>query len=259
MAFVEYSQKIVVEGWIENGQPAQVLLSRSASFSHEMDTASLLQQVIKSAKVSVCDGERTEFLILGADYNYLPPYVYYGEELKGEPGKSYFLQIEYDGKILSAETHIPQPATLDSCWFEKTQPSDTLGSIYVRFQNVPDSYYQIATRVVPEETVFTPCLFANFPSARFGKDETVTMKLNKCPVLFPEQDFETAFKTDKQVQIKFRTQTKESCDFWTTWQNEILNAQNPVFPANSNLKSNIRGGIGVWCGYGTYKVTIQTR
>jgi hypothetical protein len=255
---VDYVPKVVVEGWIENGSPARVLLSWTASFKHELDTTYLLQQVIKSAKVSVSDGEQTEILTLGANYDYLPPYLYYGSELKGEAGKSYHLRIEYNGEILSAATFIPEPVSLDSCWFEKISPADTTGYVHIRFKNTSDAYYQVATRVESKETVFTPCLYGNFSSAQFGKEETVEMQLSKGPLLYPEVRFETYFKTGEEIQLKFRTQTRESYDFWTSWQNEVLNAQNPVFPANTNLKSNIQGGIGSWCGYGTYNLVLKT-
>ena len=82
VAYVEYLPKIVVEGWIENGNTAQVMLSWSASFEQDMDTTSLLNHVIRSAKVSVSDGEQTEILTLGSDRNLLPPYVYYAILLK---------------------------------------------------------------------------------------------------------------------------------------------------------------------------------
>jgi hypothetical protein len=259
VGFVDYSPKITVEGWIENGTPASVLLSWTASFNHELDTTYLLQQVIKSAKVSVSDGEQTEILTLGADNRYLPPYVYYGNLLKGEIGKSYRLKIEYNDGILSAETFIPEPVPLDSCWFVKESPADTTGHVHLKFQNISDAYYQVVTRVNSKETVFTPCLYGNFPANQYGKNEPVSIQINKGPILYPEMQFDTYFKEGDVIELKFRTQSEAGYDFWTSWQNEVLNAQNPIFPANTNLKSNIKGGIGIWCGYGTYNYRIEAR
>jgi hypothetical protein len=59
------------------------------------------------------------------------------------------------------------------------------------------------------------------------------------------------------IDVKFRTQSRVAYDFWNSWQNEVLNAQNPVFPAYTNLKSNIKGGIGIWCGYGVSNYRIH--
>ncbi|MDR0863736.1 MAG: DUF4249 domain-containing protein [Candidatus Symbiothrix sp.] len=258
VGYVDYAPQIAVEGWIENGAPASVLLSWTASFNHELDTTYLLQHVIKSAKVSVSDGEQTEVLTLGADNRYLPPYIYYGNSLKGETGKSYSLKIEYNDGVLSAETFIPEPVPLDSCWFVKESPADTTGYVHLKFRNTSDVYYQVATKVNAKETVFTPCLYGNFPANQYKKDETVSMQINKGPILYPKMQFDTYFKAGDTIELKFRTQSMECYDFWISWQNEVLNAQNPIFPANTNLKSNIKGGIGSWCGYGTSNYRIET-
>ena len=256
VGYVEYIPKIAVEGWIENGTPATVMLSWTASFNQKLDTASLLEHVIRSAKVSVSDGVQTEILALGSNSNYLPPYIYYGTSLKGQSGKSYSLKIEYRNEIISAETYIPESVALEKIWFEKASPLDTTGYIHISFQNTSGLYYQIATRVEEKETVFTPCLYGNINSSSFNKNETISLQVNKGPVLYPQIDFTTCFVTGNTVYLKFRTQPEHGYDFWTSWQNEVLNTQNPIFPANSSLKSNISGGIGIWCGYGTFNYKI---
>jgi hypothetical protein len=256
-AYIDYQPQIVVEGWIENGTHATVLLSRSASFIHELDTAYLLNQIIRTAKVSISDGEQTEILTLGVDNRYLPPYAYYGQTITGQIGKTYSLQIEYGGKTIRAETHIPQPVPLESCRFIKSPPpNETAGHIHIQFRNTSTEYYQIATRVAGRETIFTPCLYGNLSSAQFSRDETVSIQIHKGPVLYPEVQFETSFTLGSLIEVKFRTQSRAACDFWNSWQNEVLNAQNPVLPAYTNLKSNIQGGIGSWCGYGVYNYWI---
>ena len=257
IGYVEYVPKIAVEGWIENGTPATVMLSWTVSFDQKMDTIFFLEHVIRSAKVSVSDGEQTEILALGLNNNYLPPYVYYGTSIKGESGKSYSLKIEYRGEIISAETYIPEPVALEKIWFEKTSPSDTTGYIHIGFPNTSGLYYQIATRVDKKETVFTPCLYGNINSSLFDKNEMVAIQVNKGPVLYPKMNFNAYFVAGNTVFLKFRTQPKHGYDFWMSWQNEVLNTQNPIFPANTNLKSNISGGIGIWCGYGAYNYKIE--
>jgi len=59
--------------------------------------------------------------------------------------------------------------------------------------------------------------------------------------------------------MKFRTMPKHGYDFWNSWQNEVVNGQNPIFPATVSLQSNIQGGIGIWCGYGSYSYRINTK
>lgn len=258
ISFAEYEPKIVVEGWIENDKYAQVILTWSSSFNEKLDTLYLYRNIIKSAKVSVSNGNEIEVLTLGVNHDHLPPYVYYGSILKGQTGDNYELKIEYRNRVISAETFIPEPLTLDSCWFVKESPTDSTGYIQVKFVNQPGSYYQFATRISEIQTVFVPCLYGNLKSDQFQPHQQVAIQINKGPSLFPKADFETSFPIDKVVFLKFRTQAKESYDFWTSWQNEVLNGQNPIFPAHTSLRSNIKGGIGIWSGYGTSNYSITT-
>ncbi|MDH8700728.1 hypothetical protein M2138_000059 [Dysgonomonadaceae bacterium PH5-43] len=254
----DYEPKVVVEGWIENDAYAQVLLTLSASFEQQLDTAVLYKNIIKSARVSVSDGVETEVLALEANYNYLPPYVYYGSRIKGEVGKTYSLTVEYKNRIITASTYIPQPVRVDSCWFVKELPSDTTGYVHIRFTNVADAYYQVSTMVVGSENIFTPCLYGNYVSTQFSGG-SVELQLNKGITIIPETVYNTYFPVNKTVMVRLRTQPKEAYDFWTSWQNELINAQNPIFPAYTSLKSNVNGGIGIWSGYYSTFISASPR
>jgi hypothetical protein len=259
-AAAEYEPKIAVEGWIESGSYPFVLLSRSVSFEHNLDTAYLLDHAIRSAKVTVSDGVVSETLTLGSNSAYLPPYVYYGYRLKGETGKNYTLRIEYGGQVITATTTINPPVAIDESRFEATSPYDTAGYIYIRFRNTSDAYYQVATMTDGAERVFTPCLFGNIAAANYAKGESIELQLNKGPSLTQTDgiDFNTTYIRGDRVHIKLRTQSRDSYLFFTSRQDEILNAFNPIFPAHTNLKTNISGGIGYWSGFGVFETVIET-
>ena len=246
-----YDPKIVVEGSIEEGGYSSVLLSISASMTGPKDTLSLLNNVIRSAKVIVSDGTNSEILSLHTNDNKIPPYEYRGSQLKGETGKDYTLTIEYRGEKITATTYIPEPVAIDAVWFKKDHPNDTTGYISISFKNTTTDYYQISTRVVSKEKVFTPCLYGNLDSRLYRPNEQVSIQINKGPVLFPETTYRTDFNVSYPVWVKLSTVPKETYKFWTSYQNEILNTQNPIFPANTSLISNIKGGIGIWSGYGS--------
>jgi len=260
-ATAEYLPEIAVEGWIESGETANVIITKTASFSHELDTTWLLNHVIHSAKVSVSDGETAELLTLGTNTNHLPPYVYYGSKIIGKAGKTYSLKVEYDNRIIEAETTIPEPVALDDCWFVRDESQPSIGYVNIRFKNLSDQYYQVATMVSGDETVYTPCLYGNFPASNHNFGETVEIRINRGPYLSATDGgvkIGTWYQTGKVIYLKFRTQNRESYDFWTSWQNEVLNAQNPIFPAHTDLKSNVRGGTGCWCGFGVTNHMIST-
>ncbi|MDU1890010.1 MAG: hypothetical protein E6767_04910 [Dysgonomonas sp.] len=254
-----YEPKVVVEGAIEYGESPVILLSVSASMTGPKDTLSLLNNVIRNAKVTVSDGKITEILTLQTNRDKLPPYEYRGSVLKGEVGKTYFLEIDYDKRKVTGETYIPMPVSLEKIWFKRETPQDTTGYIHIRFKNTSNEYYQVATRVFPGEKVTTPCLYGNVDSRLYSDNETISMQINKGPTILPETSYDTYYSISSFVLLKFSTISQDGYRFWTSYQNEVLNTQNPIFPANTSLISNIKGGIGVWCGYGTsvYRLNLQ--
>ena len=249
-----YEPKVVIEGSIENGSYASVQLSISAPLS---DSLTLLNYVIRSAKVTVSDSEQSEVLSLQTT-NKINPFEYVGSSIIGKPGKQYHLKVEYRNKTITAQTEIPEPVVLDSIWFKKEPGNDSVTYIHVKFNNSSNHFYQIATRQ-ENQGAYIPCLYGNIDPSLYGKGQGISMQINKGPVIFPKTDYRTYFVSPSDVEIRFSTQTKESYEFWTSYENEVLNAQNPIFPANSSLKSNIKGGIGIWAGYGTfyYKINLK--
>jgi hypothetical protein len=77
-------------------------------------------------------------------------------------------------------------------------------------------------------------------------------------LLFPKTKFTPNFADGDLIYVKLRTQNKDALDFWNSWQNEIVNSRNPIYPANTSLKSNINGGIGIWAGYGQSIFIVKT-
>lgn len=254
--FVAYEPQVVVEGRIENGEYASVLLSRSVSFTESMDTTNLLNHAIRNAKVTISDGTDSEVLLLRTNNQKIPPYEYVTTKIKGEAGKYYYLTIQYYEKTITATTYIPEPIQLDSLWFQKKNETDRVGYIHVQFKNISNHNYQLSTQEIPGEKVFIPCLYGNIDRTLYLTGETISMQINKGPVIFPETSYNTYFPDSVAIKVKLSTQTQESYQFWTSYQNEILNSQNPVFPATNKLKSNINGGVGIWAGYGSSVKTI---
>ena len=58
-------------------------------------------------------------------------------------------------------------------------------------------------------------------------------------------------------RIKFAQMSEEGFLFWSDYENEVTNKKNPIFPNSSNLRSNVKGGLGVWCGYGVSNYTVN--
>lgn len=251
--------KVVVEGWIEEGDYAQVLLSSSIPVTGVIDSTNVLSHVIRSAKITISDGQTSEVLRVKNDKNRVPPFVYFGSTLKGEAGKEYSLKIEYLNRIVTAITKIPKSVPLKSAEYIKKNATDTTGYIFVKFDDPVNekNYYQIATKIDVEEPIFVPSFYGNLDDKNFTKSE-VSVQINRGVLLFPKTKFTPYFADGDLIHVKLRTQNKDALDFWNSWQNEIVNSRNPIYPANTSLKSNIKGGIGIWAGYGQSTLIVKT-
>lgn len=251
--------KIVVEGWIEEGDFANVLLSSSIPVTDAVDSTNVFNHVIRSAKITISDGENSEVLRVKRDKNRIPPFVYFGSELKGEAGKEYSIKIEYLNRVVEAVTSIPKSVPLKSAEYIKKNPADTTGYVFVKFDDPigEKNYYQIATKIEGEEPIFVPSFYGNLDDKNF-ESSSIAVQINRGVLLFPKTKFTPYFADGDVIHVKLRTQTKQALDFWNSWQNEIVNSKNPIYPSNTSLKSNIKGGIGIWAGYGQSTIIVRT-
>jgi len=247
----DYRYRLVVEGWIEEGDVAYVLLSQNNPLVTTVDSTSIENMVIRWAKVTVSDGEKSEILRGRLDADYFPPFVYHGIELLGEAGKTYTLTVEYSGHTWTAQTTIPESVPLTSLRAEPVEGRDTLFSVKATFRDPGGikNYYKFFTRVQGKNGRFLPALMGNFDDNMFdGKEMEVTV--NQGIQMKEFKKFSAYFQEQDTVWVKFCTMSEFDFDFWTAYENEQVNSQNPLFPANQNLPSNISSGRGCWCGYG---------
>jgi hypothetical protein len=255
---VDGESKIVVEGWIEQGDVPQVILSRSIPINATIDSTTIFDYFIRSAKVTVSDGENEEVLSLRSDKERVPPYVYYGSKIIGEVGKTYALKIEYLNRVIKATTSIPSVVAIKSAEYVKENSADTTGFIHLEFNDpvLEKNYYQIETRLDKVEPIFVPALYGNLNDENFISP-SVSLQVTRGVYALSKTKYKPYFKDGDLVFVKLRTMSKDGFDFWNSWQNEIINGRSPIFPANTSLKSNIKGGIGIWEGYGQSTISIQ--
>lgn len=256
---IKLESKLAVEGWIEEGDGAQVILSRTIPIGNVIDSTNVLDHVIRSAKITVSDGETTEVLRVRNDDNRVPPFVYFGSEVIGKAGKTYTLKVEYLNRVLEATTSIPKSVPIISATYEKKNVSDTTGYVFIKFDDPVNekNYYQIATKIDKKEPIFVPAFYGNLDDDKF-ESHSISMQINRGILLFPKTKFTPYFTDGDLIFVKLRTMNKEAFEFWNSWQNEIVNSKNPIYPSNTSLKTNIKGGVGIWAGYGQSTVQVKT-
>jgi hypothetical protein len=257
-ALTNNESKIVVEGWIEDGDVPQVLLSSSIPISDVIDSTNVLNHVIRSAKITVSDGQITEVLRVRNNVDRVPPFVYYGTQIKGQTGSQYSLKIEYLDRIIEARTTIPKSVVLSNVEYVKKNDTDSIGYVFIKFDDPLNekNYYQIATRLEGKESVFVPAFYGNLDDENFSSS-TIKMQVNRGVLLSSKSKFQPFFVDGDTAFVKLRTMNKDAYDFWNSWQNEIVNGRNPIFPSNTSLKSNVKGAIGIWAGYGKNTALVR--
>jgi hypothetical protein len=248
----EPDDKIVIDGWIETGQHASVLLTKNSPYFSSIDSASIRSLVLTRAKVTLSDGVKSETLILRRNDNYFPPYVFEGNEIVGDTGKTYTITAEYGGKKAWAETTIPPKAKLDTLYFKLEANSDSLGTIYLEFTDNPGTkdYYRILTKRFSKDRRYYSTLIMAINDNSFS-GEKFGISFSRGPKSFLASSGNEYYKLADTVSIKFCTIDKENYDFWSSFQDEAFNTGNPFASSMSVIKSNVHGdGLGIWSGYG---------
>ena len=259
---ISVESKIVVEGSIEEGDVAKVVLSRSVPIGVAVDSSTILNYVIRSAKITVSDGEKEEVLRLKRDNDRIPPFVYFGSEIIGEAGNTYTLKIEYLNKRISGTTTIPQSVPILSADYIKDKPADKNGYVFIKFKDPVNekNFYQVETLLDKHDSIYIPALYGNLNDDNFIAPVVSFQIFRGKSFSFEDHsDYKPNFEDGDLIYVKLRTMNKEGFEFWNSWQNEIINGQSPIFPNTTSLKSNIDGGIGVWSGYGQQTILVRAK
>lgn len=249
-----FEPKLIVEAWIEEDGLPYVLLTRNWPLSAEIDTYTVSNNIVRWAKVSVKDGETEDVLTGRRDDRFFPPFIYRSNLLSGKAGHTYTLIIENDGKVYRAQTTIPARVRATEFLFSDDPEVDSLYRLKVRIDDPPvKNYYKIYTCVLNKEKKFSQAFTGNIDDNLFESSGPI-LPVNRGAVSFPLKAsvFETRFNKADTILVKLCTQTEAGFRFWSAYENELINGQNPLFPANKNLPGNLSEGAGgIWCGYGT--------
>ena len=248
----EQNDELVVEGWIEdNGFPV-VILTKNINISNKYQSLdSLSSRIVRWAKVTVSDGEKSVVLTGRYTKGYTPPYIYTTSHFRGEAGKTYLLTVEYGDFHATATTTIPNTQKIDELTVERCAQSDTLYQISLRYNDdeAEQNYYQIFTRVGGRDV-------RQYLAAYLGTiDNRVVKPKTKIPVYRGRDintlDYTPYYTINDTVAVKFAHIDRTSYNFWYDYTRNLTTAGNMFFATAASLRSNIIGGTGYWCGMGS--------
>lgn len=258
---------IVVDGVIESDEFARVTLTKSIPYFEQIDLASLSNILITDAKVFISDGILTDTLQFTIDPSNFPPVYYKGTDpsLKGQVGKTYYLTIWSNGDTLTSSTTIPYKVPLDSIywkpddnqdslgfgWGHITEP-DTLGNFYRLFAK-----RQGYTAYLPagNRSAFDDRL-ANGQSTAFNfvRPDQIPVWAQSDSIFDSNEDERFYFKRGDTIMVKFASLDAISYKFVRSYEIAATSFGNP-FSAPTFVRSNIKGGLGGFVGYGVMYYT----
>ncbi len=263
-----HTEKIVVDGFIEQGGVAHVTLTRNFPFFQPFadvdisNPGTLEKFLVLDAQVFVNDGLVEEELKLTLDMNRFPPIFFKGENIIGQVGKTYFLRILVGDEIYTSQTTIREPVPLDSINFRRNTPTDSLGTGMLYFQDPPEvgNIYRLFVKRQGYPN-FRPHPFASTIDDQIINGQYISYPFNRPnPVSSEFIDFEQLteqellemyfFKEGDTITVKFCTIDRLAYNFIRTYESAAGTSGNP-FVNPTTVQTNINGNnvLGGWVGY----------
>ena len=292
------TNNIVVNGFIEKGEYAKILLTKSVNpFSFNGNINDILSDFITDAEIII---EENEGNLTDTIFSTMPAntdtwfYNYKGNIIIGEEGKSYNLKIILNNDTITSKTTIPSSSFIENtdCVYRQT---DSTYCYFLASYTDPDTIgncIRLFTKTLNSEYIQDP-LDLNFDndyySAPFFKsvldnngnytDEytnglTFTFPINNGAPEWWEDWGNTKDWDDNEIDgysgptIGFWNVNQNQkvviklssmdVNSWNFWASMINNNSPGIFGTPSNVQSNINGGTGVWYGSSSVYDTIIT-
>lgn len=267
----DYDRKIVIEGTIENGSPAMVIVSKSTPYFATIDLDKLMNDIfIRDAVVTVsCDGqsEQLHFSLCEDSPVYM---AYVGQNIIGQPNKTYELRVEYNGKVYTSTTSIREPFRLDSAWLAFLDDMDTLPTSRIQLTDNPAThdYYMFRIKVHGKklhDRLWVTSMPVAFDDATFN-GQTVNYEILRAnpsslfmATMTEEEQreyYRLTYRKGDTVYLKTSMLDYDAFQYWSAMTYGLAVGQNP-FMSPAPVPCNISGDnvIGNWCGFAS---TVDT-
>lgn len=251
--------KLVVEGWIDEGEFPVVILTKTAIVTREENSIdSLTNNIVRWARVTISDGQTTETLIGRQDTCYFPPFVYTSFNMRGEAGKTYHLTVDYRGQHAEATTTIPPAIDVDSIKVLPVPNTTDRFQLQAWMHNdTPNrQYLHLFTHQGLQRRQWLSAI--ETVSLKLEPDERHTFTIYRGFNVVNSNVHIPDFGIGEEVSVKVATMDSVSYRFWSDLDDMVVGSRTPFVIAHRNARSNVDGALGYWCGYGCrfYQFTI---
>lgn len=282
-----YQEQIVIDGSIELGQPAIVLLSKSADIYSPTNLEAYLGNFISGAHVVVSDGNTLDTLIEICTDN-LPPGTeeiaaaffgipieqltslnlcgYFSSNMIGVEGRSYELTVNVNNDVFTATTQIGEPTALDSLYWKPEGNLENHGFSWAKLSDPPGVYdaylWEVQKLNIQGNGTQDPLSYKTFNpyfddaffdglSFEFAYENPISFQDSSV-----EDQFRGYYEIGDTILVKLSKLGRDEYNFFEKKYNQIYTAGNP-FATPTNIPSNIEGGaLGIWVGYASWSDTL---
>lgn len=275
-----YKEQLVVDGRIETGQPAIVLLSKSANVYSSTNFESYLNSFVDNAVVVLSDGTNSDTLTKICTDD-LPPGLeqvaegifgipaeilvnlhlcaYVSLNMIGEVGKTYTLQITHEGKQYNAASKIQTPLSLDSSYWKPEGNFTDRGFTWAKLSDpgaTADAYLWEVKYLQDFQfsKTFNPYFndkFFNGLTFEFAYENPMSFQDTSSNNPYPGY-----YKLGDTVVVKLSKLGQKEYNYFEKKYNQIYSGGSP-FAVPTNIPTNINGGaLGIWVAYSPWFDTI---
>lgn len=270
----EATPQLVVEGVIDDGGFPVVIVTLTLPIStEEHSIEEIKDHIVRWAKVTISDGERTEVMMGRYHEGYLPPYIYTTTEMRGEAGRSYTIQVDYRDYHATATTTIPRTVVPDSIVMRPVKERGFLDSLVGNSQHDAPPYAFYQAYICTHEDRTTKDYYAAF--SRVGDsqrqfllsqlsvlDDATMAEVAEIPVyqghITDDKEYERNFPYGERVGIKFARIDSVSYHILKSYEDNMLFSDIMFIQSTNSILSNIEGGLGFWIGCGASFAYFQT-
>lgn len=275
-----YQEQLVVDGRIETGQPAIVLLSKSANVYSSTNFDSYLNSFVDDAIVVLSDGTQTDTLTkictddlppgfeqIAAGIFGIPAEIlvnlhlcaYVSLNMLGEVGKTYTLQITHEGKQYAASSKILDPVALDSLywkpegnftdrgfsWAQLTDPNNTADAYLWEVKYLQDFQFSKTFNPYFNDKFFNGLTFDFAYENPMSFEDTTS-----------NNAYRGFFKQGDTIVVKMSKLGLKEYNYFDKKYNQIFSGGSP-FAVPTNIPTNIDGGaLGIWVAYSPWVDTL---
>ena len=275
-----YKEQLVVDGRIETGQPAIVLLSKSSNVYSSTNYESYLNSFVDDAIVVLSNGTQTDTLTkictddlppgleqVAAGIFGIPAEIlvnlhlcaYVSMNMLGEVGKTYTMQISHQGKQYQASSKILNPTAADSLYWKPEGNFNDRGFSWVNLSDPAATSDSYLWEVKYLQDVQFSKTFNPYFNDKFFNGLTFEFAYEN-PMSFNDPNGNDAYRGYYQlgdtIVVKLSKIGGKEYNYFEKKYNQIYSGGSP-FAVPTNIPTNIEGGaLGVWVAYSPWIDTL---